>query len=66
MPRNQLVAIMRGFARKGQHSIMNKYFRAKLFEEFILIKNFNGSQYTTLLFKYLNPSFLIDDDVLLF
>lgn len=63
MPIQKLIATMKGFARKGQHELLKKYFNDDFFEDFIYIKNFNGILYAKLFFKYVNPSFLIDDSV---
>ena len=56
---------MKGFARKNQFNFIKTYFKNKFFEDFKYVMKNNGNAYTLLFFKYLNPSFVSNDSVIL-
>jgi hypothetical protein len=59
----ELIALMKGFARKSQHYMLKDYFENKFFEDFPVVKSSFGEEYSVKFFKYLNPSFILKDEI---
>ena len=56
-------AYMKGFAHKSQYHLIKDYLKDRFFTDFIFVKNNHSSDYAVKFFKYLNPSFIINEDV---
>lgn len=57
-------AYMKGFARKSQMKLLREYFTKRFFEDFEYVKNYWGEDYAVIFFENLNPSFMVNDQVL--
>lgn len=55
---------MRGFSRKNQYELLKYYFKTSFFEDFPFVLSNNGKDYAIMFFKYLNPSFLVNKNIL--
>lgn len=58
-------AYMKGFACRSQYSLMKNYFHSKFFDDFSEVRRIHTNDYCLNFFKKLNPSFVIDDDILI-
>jgi hypothetical protein len=56
-------AIMQGFARKSQYSLLKQYFKDRFFDDFIYVKNNHSKDYATLFFKNLAPRFVLNENI---
>ena len=57
-------AYMKGWASKRNYEEQKVYYNDKFFKDFIYVKNHHSTQYTELFYRYLNPSFVITDEVI--
>lgn len=57
-------AYMKGFARRSQYSLIKNYLKTKFFDDFVLIRKNHSVEYSVKFFKDLNPSFIIEEEIL--
>lgn len=57
-------AYMAGFARKSQYSLLKNYLKERFFSDFNDMRKNNSQGYAIKFFSHLNPSFIIEDEIL--
>jgi hypothetical protein len=57
-------ASMRGFGRRSQYKLLRDFYENRFFSDFVYVKNYWGEKYAEMFFKYLSPSFIVNDKIL--
>jgi hypothetical protein len=56
-------ALMIGFARRSQYTLLKKFFKHRFFVDFIYVKNNHSSDYTELFLNRLAPKFVVNEKI---
>jgi len=58
-------AYMKGWSRRQNFLELKQYYDEKFFKDFIYVKNNHSVKYAELFYQYLNPSFIISEEVII-
>lgn len=63
LPDKKYEAIIKGVARTNQFELLKNIYKTRFFEDFPYILKCHGRKYATLVFKHMNPSFIVNEAV---